>query len=513
MAAGVLMSVFSTLNGRRSVREFCAHRFGLVGTHGREMTQQACRDIEIRIRARQLALVDRAARSIFANVAAALIVAYIVRHNVGIWPLTLWVCTLSLLALMLHACVARHKRRYDQARTDLPLTMRYLREHTIIATFIGLAWGLFFFYSAPMLSDWHVILLGLTILGCVSASASGLGGYLPAYFGYYFGALVPVVFVILHTQLGYLDNLGVLISIYAIAVGGNVVALNHNIIETLRLRAENERLANTVAVAEAATDAAKRSKWETFAHLSHELRTPMNAVLGFSDMMRMEMFGPLSPRYREYSECIHASGSSALSLIDSLLEMSRARTGDLSLDETSFDPVILLRDVADDFECNAAAGDITLRMLPRPVPYAMLGDRPKIKQVLHAILSNAIKFTDPGGSVSLDLLSGDEGIWMTITDTGIGIAHDDIAKCQEPFVRLGDPLLTGSGGAGLGLPIARHLLEAHGGSLSMQSRLGAGTAVTVFLPASRRLSAVEAGAESNPQTPLDSRSPQRLQTL
>tara|TARA_R110000868_G_scaffold29322_6_gene108985 strand:+ start:2635 stop:4161 length:1527 start_codon:yes stop_codon:yes gene_type:complete len=494
MVVGVLMSVFSTLSGSRSVREFCARRFGLVGSYGHEMTQQACRDIEIRIRARQLALVDRAARSIFANVAAALIVAYIVRHNVGIWPLALWVCTLTLLALMLHACVARHERNYDQTRTDLSLTMCYLREHTIIATFIGLTWGLFLLYSAPMLSDWHVILLGLTILGCVSASASGLGGYLPAYFGYYFGALIPVVFVILHTQLGHLDNLGTLISIYAIVVGGNVVSLNRGIIETLRLRAENERLANTVAVAEAATAAAMRSKWEGFAHLSHELRTPMNAVLGFSDMMRMEMFGPLSLRYREYSECVHASGRSALSLIDSLLEMSRVRTGDLSLDEAPFDPVILLRDVADAFERNAATGDVSLNMRARPVPYAVLGDRAKIRQVLHAILSNAIKFTEPGGTVSLDLLSGDEGICMTVTDTGIGIAHDDIAKCQEPFVRLGDPLLTGTGGAGLGLPIARHLLEAHGGSLSMQSRLGVGTTVTILLPLDRRVSGVDAYA-------------------
>tara|TARA_R110000868_G_scaffold13397_7_gene62576 strand:+ start:1655 stop:3169 length:1515 start_codon:yes stop_codon:yes gene_type:complete len=488
----MMMSVFSALSGSRSVREFCVRRFGLAGLHGRGVTQQACRDIEIRIRARQLALVDHAAKGIFTNVAAALFVAYIVRHEIGLGPLALWIGSLTLISIALHVRVAVHERHYEQTRTDFLLTMRYLHEHTIFATFVGLAWGLFLLYSAPFLSEWHVIVVALTVLGCVSASASGLGGYLPAYFGYYFGALLPFIIVIVETSFGRIDSLGTLIALYAIVVAINVVSLNNNIIETLRLRAENERLADNVAVAEAATATAMRSKWESFAHLSHELRTPMNAVLGFSDMMRMEMFGPLSARYREYSECVHASGSSALSLIDSLLEMSRARTGDLSLDEAPFDPVILLRDVAEEFERDAATEGISLDMHAQPVPYAVLGDRAKIRQVLHALLSNAIKFTEPGGTVSLKLLSGDEGICMTVTDTGIGIAHSDIAKCQEPFVRLGDPLVTGAGGAGLGLPIARHLLEAHGGSLSMQSRVGAGTAVTILLPSSRRISCVDA---------------------
>lgn len=125
-------------------------------------------------------------------------------------------------------------------------------------------------------------------------------------------------------------------------------------------------------------------------------------------------------------------------------------------------------------------------MLARPAPYALLADRVKIKQIVHAILSNAIKFSHHGGTVSLDLLSDDDGVCITIADNGIGIAPADIAKCQEPFVRLGDPLITGAGGAGLGLPIARYLAEAHGGCLSLQSRPGAGTTVTILLPLSRR---------------------------
>lgn len=488
------MFVFSTLSVSRGVREFCVRRFGLAGPHGRCVTQQARRDIEIRMRVRQLALVDRAAKSIFTNVAAALIIAYIVRQEIGLKPLALWIGVLALIGIALHVRVVVHERRYEQTRTDFSLAMLYLHEHTIFATSVGLAWGLFLLYSAPFLSDWHVIVVTLTVLGCVSASASGLGSYLPAYFGYYLGALLPFIIVIVQTSLGRIDSLGTLIALYAIVVAINVVALNSNIIETLRLRAENERLADNVVVAEAAAAAAMRSKWESFAHLSHELRTPMNAVLGFSDMMRMEMFGPLNARYREYSECVHASGSSALSLIDSLLEMSRARTGDLSLDEAPFDPVILLRAVADEFARDAAIEGISIDMQARPVAYAVLGDRAKIRQVLNAILSNAIKFTEPGGTVSLDLVPGDEGICITVTDAGIGIAHDDIAKCQEPFVRLGDPLITGAGGVGLGLPIARHLLEAHGGSLSMQSRLGVGTTVIMLLPSSRRVSGVDACA-------------------
>jgi len=106
--------------------------------------------------------------------------------------------------------------------------------------------------------------------------------------------------------------------------------------------------------------------------------------------------------------------------------------------------------------------------------------------------------------VSLHLLSDDGGVCIKVSDTGIGIAHADIAKCQEPFVRLGDPLITGTGGAGLGLPIARYLLEAHGAGLSIQSRLGAGTTVTIRLPSFRRVESV------NPYTAASVVGPMRV---
>jgi len=363
------MSVFSALSGMRSVREFCARPFGLADVLRDDATQQARRDIEIRIRARQLALLDRSATGIFVNVAAAIIVVYVIRHDLDFWVLAVWVGTLILISSVLLARVAKHRRHDKQTRTDMSVTMRYLHEHTIIATSVGMAWGLFLFYSAPMLSDWHVIVVSLTVMGCVSVSVSGLGGYLPAYFGYFLGAMLPVTLVDFHSSLNGFDSLGTLLSLYALVLMFNVWAINGNLITTLRLRAENERLADSVLVAEAATEAAVTSKWESFAHLSHELRTPMNAVLGFSDMMRMQMFGPLSPRYLEYSECVHASGSTALGLIDSLLEMSRARAGDLSLDEVPFDPVILLHEVAAEFERDAISGNISLEVLARPVSY------------------------------------------------------------------------------------------------------------------------------------------------
>ncbi len=480
------MSVVSALTGSRSVREFCARSFGLGGVHAFDATQQARHDIEIRIRSRQLLLLDHSAKGILINVVAAIIVAYVIRNDLDFRVLASWVGTLILISSMLLVSVARHKRNYKQAREDMSTAMRYLHEHIVFATLVGLTWGLFLLFCKPMLSDWHVIVVSLTIMGCVSVSVSGLAGYLPAYFGYFLGAMLPVTFVNFHMSLNGFDSLGILLSLYASVLAFNVWALNCNIIETLCLRAENERLADSVLVAEAATEAATTSKWESFAHLSHELRTPMNAVLGFSDMMRMQMFGPLSPRYLEYSEAVYTSGSTALGLIDSLLEMSRARAGDQSIDEAPFDLVVLLREVADEFRAEAIAEDINLKVLARPAPYVLLADRVKIRQIVHAILSNAIKFSHHGGTVSLDLQSDDDGVCITIADNGIGIAPADIAKCQEPFVRLGDPLITGAGGAGLGLPIARYLAEAHGGRLSLQSRPGAGTTVTILLPSSRR---------------------------
>jgi signal transduction histidine kinase len=494
------MSVFSNLERLRAA--FGAERETAVEQTPPPLApitdHAVSRNIAMRLRLGQLDLIDRAARTILGNVIAAFVVAYVVYRDAGLLAPTIWLIVLCSIAIALLARVEWHRRRAP-ARVGHAEMKRRLMEHVVFSTSFGVLWSAFLFLVAPMLSDWGLIIVSLTMIGCVSASVSATGPSLPVFFGYYLAATPPLV-VLNYFHGGAASRiLAPLIFVYGITIAFNALALNRSVLATLRLRARNEVLADRLAVSEAATASATRSKWESFAHLSHELRTPMNAVLGFSDMMRQKMFGDLSDRYAEYANNIHSSGATALDLIDSILEVSRARTGTLSLVESTFDPASLVQEVVHDFEADAAQAGIKMEAHIRSLGIALHADRDKIRQVLSNLLSNALQYTAADGRVTVDLCHGHNGYCITIADTGIGIAADEIALCQEPFVRLGDPLVARGQGAGLGLPIARHHLEAHGGSLSIESRLGIGTAVTFSLPGSRCVPLEE--ADQQPSAP------------
>ncbi|MGV8995494.1 MAG: sensor histidine kinase [Parvibaculaceae bacterium] len=487
------MSIFT--NQGRSTR---AQAAGISASgHRSEQNNASARQyIAKRIGIRQLALIDLAAKNVFTNVLAAAIISWIVRHEIAQQALLFWVLSLLAVCLVLRWRVFCHERVCHKAVVPPALIKVYLREHAFFAALVGLSWGLFALYASTLISSWHLIIISLTVMGCVSAAVSGLGGYLPALFTYALAALIPVVYVNFAQISQAADGLWILIVVYAGAVLFNAFGYNRNILETLRLRAENERLADSVVVAEAATEAATRSKWRSFAHLSHELRTPMNAVLGFSDIMRQQMFGALGPRYLDYANSIYGSGSQALALIDNILEVSCARMGELPLAEEHFDPAALVHELEAEFAAEAAKAGIAMATRVCHPATGLYADRAKIRQALHNLVSNALRYTEAGGHVSLELSHSDEGFCLIVSDTGIGIAAEEIEACQEPFVRLGDPLIARTNGAGLGLPIAKHFLEAHGGTLSIESRSGAGTAVTIALPPSCCVSLTEGATVS-----------------
>ena len=232
---------------------------------------------------------------------------------------------------------------------------------------------------------------------------------------------------------------------------------------------------------------ANRAKSEFLANMSHELRTPLNAVLGFSDIIRSELLGPIgNPRYCEYAGDIAQSGTHLLDLISDLLDVAKIESGKMDLQESQVQieetlrrSLRLVRERADD-------GDITVdTALPANLPDVRADDR-KLQQVLVNILSNAVKFTPPGGSISITGdYAPDQGLRITIADTGIGIAPNDIAKVLEPFGQVENGLLRRYNGTGLGLPLAKAIIELHGGTLDLESRLSEGTTVTLVLPTAR----------------------------
>jgi len=235
-------------------------------------------------------------------------------------------------------------------------------------------------------------------------------------------------------------------------------------------------------------EAANKAKSGFLANMSHELRTPLNAIIGFAEIMENEALGRLgSRRYLEYAKDIRASGQHLLGLINDLLDLSKAEAGKLELNETGFD----LRDVIEQglamVQPRAAKAQISLSRVLVDDPPQVWADERKIKQVLLNLLSNAVKFTPAGGEVTVELLWDGTRLGFAVIDTGIGISEDDINQVMQPFNQVDSSFNRKFEGTGLGLPLAKSMVELHGGELIVDSRSGAGTRMTVRLPQERAL--------------------------
>ena len=231
-------------------------------------------------------------------------------------------------------------------------------------------------------------------------------------------------------------------------------------------------------------ESANQAKSQFLANMSHELRTPLNAIIGFSEVISSALFGPLDARYRDYAQDIHGSGHHLLRIINDLLDLSKVEAGRLELRNTPVSIAAIFetcrRMVAD----RAAMGGVSLDF--RPTSLNVNADELRLEQVLLNLVSNAVKFTPTGGQVAVSAtlaLSGE--VVISVADSGIGMAPEDIPRALQPFGQVDNGLARQHGGTGLGLPLAQRLVELHGGTLTIDSALGKGTTVTVVLPAER----------------------------
>jgi two-component system cell cycle sensor histidine kinase PleC len=237
------------------------------------------------------------------------------------------------------------------------------------------------------------------------------------------------------------------------------------------------------------TEAASRAKSDFLARMSHELRTPLNAILGFSEVIRDRTFGEnAAERYADYAANIHTSGRHLLSLINDVLDLSKIEAGKLELTDTAFDLVTEARDVLHFVEPQAARKNLRLSF-NAPAALRIMADETSVRQIMANLLSNAVKFTPRGGAVSLRVGVQPSGaIGIEVRDTGIGIPPTDIDHVLESFGQgRHDIATTDERGTGLGLPIVKGLTEAHGGTIRIDSDVGAGTLVTIELPGRRIL--------------------------
>ena len=269
-------------------------------------------------------------------------------------------------------------------------------------------------------------------------------------------------------------------------LGASVRAtLDQHIAELPASKVQLTRRIEELEAAKLQAEAASKPKSDFLANMSHELRTPLNAIIGFSDLMQSEVLGPIgSDTYRGYVSDIHFSGCHLLEIINDILDVVRHESGKMELKEDTVPVEDLIADALRLIRPQAREAQVNLNWRPAATALPELRcDRVRVRQILLNVLSNAVKFTEPGGCIDIktEVSSGFE---LIVRDNGIGIRPEDIARILTPFGQVAS-VYSRNQGAGLGLTLTKALIERHGGHLSLYSAPGLGTTVRLFFPADR----------------------------
>lgn len=236
-------------------------------------------------------------------------------------------------------------------------------------------------------------------------------------------------------------------------------------------------------------EVANRSKSQFLANMSHELRTPLNAIIGFSELLKSESFGSLGhPNYKIYSTDILASGRHLLGMINDVLDVAKVEVEQLKLAERQFDLSSLVQSCFRMLSIRAQEAGVTLVAdLPDKMP-GFLGDETRIKQIIVNLVSNAVKFTDKGGTVTVTvLIRADNGLDIIVKDTGIGIAEEDIPLILKSFGQVQNSYTRNTEGTGLGLTLVQILAKVHDATFTLESEVDVGTICTVQFPPERTM--------------------------
>jgi len=277
------------------------------------------------------------------------------------------------------------------------------------------------------------------------------------------------------------------VDITAVKLQEEMSRKNEEQLQTMVEKLEQSRQQQTVLarkyeMAKIRAEAANHAKSEFLANMSHELRTPLNAINGFSEIMASEMFGPLGhARYKEYSGDILSSGQHLLSLINDILDMSKIEAGKMQL---RFEPVTIDEVVDDTLRLvrqRAEKAGLKLRTHLPNLP-EIEADFRALKQVLLNLLTNAVKFTPQGGTITISAAVTENNVHLSVTDTGVGIPEKALARLAKPFEQVENQFSKTKEGTGLGLALTKSLIEMHNGRMDIDSEVGKGTTVHVSLP-------------------------------
>ena len=420
----------------------------------------------------------------------------------------LWTASL----LIIHAVFVTKCRRFLAEAPGKADIRAWRQRFVMLDLFFGLAWMFLLLHPAGTDEASRTFMLFVMLL--VVAVSSMLASSLPIAV---FAATVPVTAAIaLNFVLGGTMREYVMAAM-AVTAQGYFALLAHRLytttLATLEARAEKDALIGELEQSKAISDEARNraeaaniAKSRFLAQMSHELRTPLNAILGFSEVMNNEIFGPHSvPNYKEYSNDIHNSGVHLLNLINEILDLSRIEAGRLELNEEPVSLVAVVEDCHHLLTLRAKNRSITIHEMFESDMPRLWADERAIRQICLNLLSNAIKFTPQGGEIWLKVgWTASGGQYMSVKDTGPGIPEEEIPIVLASFGQGSNSIKSAEQGAGLGLPIAKSLVDLHGGTFALKSKLRIGTEVIVTFPPERVVSALAPVNDAPPTQPAES---------
>ncbi len=403
--------------------------------------------------------------------------------------LTWWLC-LTATSILVHLLGTRIEQTADASLGSIRLRASSYVALTVIFLMAWCSMSVFL-WSPDIVVDHMFIVL---ILACSLAGSIAISSAHPAVAATTF--VMHAAFIVgplAASRLRLDTTLSRLAVIYVLLLAGQFYALNVATRKLLRLEHEREGLVEGLKIAtedanrdRARASSAGRTKSQFLSNMNHELRTPMNAILGFSELIKNKSFGAAIDKYAEYAGIIHESGQHLLSLIDDMLDLAKIESGRVGLRESEINIAHLIGDAVQTSEDTARASQISLSKSLGPGLPRIWADERALRQIFVNLLSNSLKFTPSGGCVVAFARAERGGrIAFGVEDTGIGISTDDQPNVFERFGRSRHDITTTDRGTGLGLAIVKGFAEAHDGEVKLESTLGAGTRVTVYLPIER----------------------------
>jgi two-component system, cell cycle sensor histidine kinase PleC len=424
---------------------------------------------------------------------------------------SLWTGIMLALAWMLavfgiHSVITGQCRKFLGETAGRVNIARWRMRFVVLDLFFGVAW--MSNVVAVVRADEGASTFMLFVMLLVVAVSSMLASSLPIAM---FAATAPVTIAVAFdfALRGGMHNF--ILAAMSLTAQAYFTMLAHRLysttLATLEARAEKDALIGELEQAKAISDEARRraegasiAKSRFLAQMSHELRTPLNAILGFSEVMKSEVFGPHAvPTYKEYSADIHNSGVHLLNLINEILDLSRIEAGRYELNEEAVDLAQIVSDCHHLLQLRAHNRGIAIHEMFEPELPRLWADERAIRQICLNLLSNAIKFTPQGGEIWLKVgWTAAGGQYMSVRDNGPGIPDDEIPIVLASFGQGTNAIKSAEQGTGLGLPIAKNLVDLHGGTFTLKSKMREGTEVIVTFPPERVMSALGPMEEPSP---------------